>query len=95
MRNFQTIIGILGLIGLLAIAPGSASQPTSLRTRVDRKTNHIWAGAVLEGQNLTKVIGSFIVPDIKIPEGGDDDTSYVASAWVGIDGDFSCDSGLL
>jgi hypothetical protein len=53
-----------------------------------------WAGATLIGSGFTSVTGTVTVPVPKTPSYADDDTQYIASAWVGIDGD-TCESAIL
>lgn len=53
-----------------------------------------WAGAVLIGSGYTSVTGSFVVPSVTVPAGGDSSQQYCAAAWVGIDGD-TCGSAIL
>jgi hypothetical protein len=45
-----------------------------------------WAGAVLTGSEIDAVTGTFVVPSVNVPDGGDSTQLYCASAWVGIDG---------
>ena len=61
---------------------------------VDGQVSNNWAGATNSGKGITYVTGEVTVPEPRIPSGGDQDTTYLASAWVGIDGN-SCRSGLL
>ncbi|KAH8693552.1 putative aspergillopepsin-2 precursor [Talaromyces proteolyticus] len=53
-----------------------------------------WAGAVLIGSGYTSVSGTFVVPSVSVPSGGDSSKQYCAAAWVGIDGD-TCGSAIL
>ncbi|KAF3384153.1 hypothetical protein DPV78_012858 [Talaromyces pinophilus] len=53
-----------------------------------------WAGAVLIGSGYTSVTGSFVVPSVTVPDGGDRTQQYCAAAWVGIDGD-TCGTAIL
>ena len=53
-----------------------------------------WVGAVLVGEGYTGVYGTFTVPTISLPAGGDEGSSYYASAWVGLDG-YTCESAIL
>ncbi|KUL84874.1 hypothetical protein ZTR_08220 [Talaromyces verruculosus] len=53
-----------------------------------------WAGAVLIGSGYTSVTGSFVVPSVTVPNGGDSTQQYCAAAWVGIDGD-TCGTAIL
>lgn len=53
-----------------------------------------WAGAVLIGTGYNAVTGTFVVPSISVPAGGDSSQQYCAAAWVGIDGD-TCGSAIL
>jgi Peptidase A4 family len=46
----------------------------------------IWAGALLEESGVTSAVGTFTLPNVSMPDGGDPSTSYCGSAWVGIDG---------
>jgi hypothetical protein len=43
---------------------------------------------------IQSVTATFTVPVPSIPPGGDDSTTYWASAWVGIDGD-TCGNAIL
>jgi hypothetical protein len=70
----------------------------SLAARQDTEQqgpNNPWGGAVLVGTGLTSATGTFNVPTPQMPAGGSASTSYCASTWVGIDGYYSCQSGLL
>lgn len=60
----------------------------------DAETSTNWAGAVLVSSGFTEVSASFIVPSPQIPSGGDQNTQYCATAWVGIDGD-TCSTSIL
>lgn len=51
-----------------------------------------WAGAVIVSSGVTEVTGTFTIPTVKEPSGGNSNTEYGAAAWVGIDGD-TCQSG--
>ncbi|KAF2150180.1 hypothetical protein K461DRAFT_229733 [Myriangium duriaei CBS 260.36] len=53
-----------------------------------------WGGAVLIGNGFKSVIGTFTVPSISVPSGGDPNAFYSSTAWVGIDGD-TCSSAIL
>lgn len=53
-----------------------------------------WAGAILIGSGYTSVTGSFVVPSVTVPKGGDSTQQYCAAAWVGIDGD-TCGTAIL
>ncbi|KAK5128358.1 hypothetical protein LTR85_003026 [Meristemomyces frigidus] len=53
-----------------------------------------WAGAVIVGTDITEVTGTFTIPTVTIPSGGNSRTEYGAAAWVGIDGD-TCESAIL
>jgi hypothetical protein len=53
-----------------------------------------WAGAVLVNSGYTLVTGTFVVPGISVPAGGNSNTQYCAAAWVGIDGD-TCQSAII
>ncbi|KAF2147660.1 hypothetical protein K461DRAFT_215822, partial [Myriangium duriaei CBS 260.36] len=53
-----------------------------------------WAGAVLIGSGYTSVTGTFKVPAVSAPSGGNSGTAYSGSAWVGIDGD-TCETAIL
>jgi len=63
----------------------------SNKTNTDYSAN--WSGAILESpptdETFTGVSATFTVPNPTIPTdiGSTDDSSYAASAWVGIDGD--------
>lgn len=56
--------------------------------------SHNWAGAVKHSTNIRYVTGEVVVPKPRTPADADPDTTYYASAWVGIDGD-KCRTGLL
>ncbi|KAJ6103977.1 peptidase A4 family-domain-containing protein [Penicillium sp. IBT 18751x] len=60
----------------------------------DAEQSSNWAGAVLVSSGFTEVSGTFIVPSPQIPFGGDQNTQYCATAWVGIDGD-TCATSIL
>ncbi|QKX54248.1 uncharacterized protein TRUGW13939_01333 [Talaromyces rugulosus] len=68
------------------------SQKSAFTADESYSTN--WAGAVLIGDGYTTVSGTFVVPSVSVPSGGDDSTQYCAAAWVGIDGD-TCSSAIL
>lgn len=68
------------------------STPTN-NTQTIRYSNN-WAGAVLVGTSFQSVTGTFTVPTIKIPSGGNSGTSYWASAWVGPGGN-TCNTAIL
>ncbi|KXL50714.1 hypothetical protein M433DRAFT_131865 [Acidomyces richmondensis BFW] len=53
-----------------------------------------WAGAVIVSSGITEVTGTFTIPTVKEPSGGNSNTMYGAAAWVGIDGD-TCQSAIL
>jgi hypothetical protein len=53
-----------------------------------------WAGAVLIGSGYTSVTGTFVVPSVTDPDGGNSTQQYCAAAWVGIDGD-TCATAIL
>lgn len=71
-------------------------KPESEKTAItaDESYSSNWAGAVLIGDGYTTVTGSFVVPSVSVPSGGDDSIQYCAAAWVGIDGD-TCSSAIL
>lgn len=99
MKFSQSFVNSLLLAGLAAAAPSFENRFSPLRSNNSNdqdggRTSNNWAGAVLDGHGLTKVVGVFTVPEVSIPRGGNANTQYGASAWVGIDGD-SCQSGLL
>ena len=52
-----------------------------------------WAGAVIRSSRITEVTGTFTIPTVRLPSGSNSQTTYGASAWVGIDGN-TCTSGL-
>lgn len=59
-------------------------------------TDTNWAGAITEETDVTYVSGSFEVPAVSMPAGGDSSTSYCGTAWVGIDGwGNDCSGGLI
>lgn len=51
-----------------------------------------WAGAVINKGGYTQATGKFKVPAAQMPPGGDPNTNYCASMWVGIQSD--CNSLL-
>jgi len=53
-----------------------------------------WAGAVIVSSGITEVTGTFTIPTVQEPSGGNSNTEYGAAAWVGIDGD-TCQSAIL
>ncbi|KAI9701331.1 MAG: hypothetical protein M1820_006553 [Bogoriella megaspora] len=53
-----------------------------------------WAGAALVGSGYTGITGTFTVPSVQLPSGGNSGTAYSASAWVGLDG-YTCGSAIL
>ncbi|KAL9095562.1 MAG: hypothetical protein Q9165_001994 [Trypethelium subeluteriae] len=57
-------------------------------------TSTNWAGAALDSSGFTGVQGTFTVPSVSTPPGGNSGTAYSASAWVGIDG-YTCSSAIL
>lgn len=80
--------------------PIRASRPsneTFSRENSDTLSFTNWAGAILQSSGVTSVTGTFIVPNPKVPSGGDSSTEYCGSAWVGIDGDSDVcpNSGLI
>ncbi|OKL63329.1 hypothetical protein UA08_01732 [Talaromyces atroroseus] len=55
-----------------------------------------WAGAYLNTSDVTSATGTFTVPTISVPPGGDSSTNYCGCAWVGIDGVTNlCDGALM
>ncbi|SMQ52136.1 unnamed protein product [Zymoseptoria tritici ST99CH_3D1] len=54
-----------------------------------------WAGAIHSGKDITEVSGTFIIPQLSRPPNADADTTYVGSAWLGIDGDENCPGAIL
>jgi hypothetical protein len=69
---------------------GSAGISSS---HVDYSDN--WAGAVLIGKNFTSVTGKIVVPTASMPPGGNRQTQYAGSPWVGIDGYDDCSAAIL
>ncbi|KAI9664880.1 MAG: hypothetical protein M1821_006328 [Bathelium mastoideum] len=70
---------------------GTQNAPSAQQS-TDYSTN--WAGAALVGSGYTGVTGTFTVPSVKLPSGGNSGTAYSASAWVGLDG-YTCESAIL
>ncbi|RFU26842.1 hypothetical protein B7463_g9495, partial [Scytalidium lignicola] len=54
-----------------------------------------WGGAAIDSTDVTKVIGTFTVPRPSPPPEGSSRIEYCGAAWVGIDGDRNCQSGLI
>lgn len=55
--------------------------------RADRGTSIVWAGGVVQGENITAVTGTFPVIRSNIPaESEPGKHAYSATAWVGIGG---------
>ncbi|CAK7264029.1 hypothetical protein SEPCBS119000_000791 [Sporothrix epigloea] len=54
-----------------------------------------WSGAIVHGTGYETVTGTIVVPQPQIPDGGDLDQFYGASAWVGLDGDSDCPGAIL
>lgn len=71
-----------------------ANVTESLSDNINAEYSTNWAGAVLIGTGYKGVTGTFTIPDISLPSGGDESTYYSASAWVGIDGD-TCETSIL
>ncbi|KAF2166179.1 hypothetical protein M409DRAFT_55048 [Zasmidium cellare ATCC 36951] len=53
-----------------------------------------WAGAVEISTSITQVEGTANFPEVSVPTGGNSNTEYGGSAWVGIDGD-TCSTSIL
>jgi hypothetical protein len=62
-------------------------------TQTIRYSNN-WAGAVLVDTGFQSVTGTFTVPTVKIPSGGNSATLYWASTWVGLGGN-TCNTAIL
>lgn len=59
----------------------------SLLKRADRGTSIVWAGGVVQGENITAVTGTFPVIRSNIPTASEPGKhAYLATAWVGIGG---------
>jgi hypothetical protein len=72
-----------------------ASSSSANSTHHDEYSSN-WAGAVYNWPTgwIQAVTASFVVPTPSNPPGGNDGTTYYASAWVGIDGD-TCGNAIL
>lgn len=84
----------------LLLAGASLAAPLPISQGEDRYTHSVkaslngeetdtsttWGGAVLQSTDVTSVTGTFTIPSVSAPSGGDPSTSYCGSAWVGIDG---------
>lgn len=69
----------------------------SLLERADRDTSIVWAGGVVQSENITAVSGTFPVIRSKLPTVSEPGKhAYSATAWVGIGGynKVCTDSGL-
>lgn len=59
----------------------------SLSRRADRETSIVWAGGVVQGENIAAVTGTFPVIRSKLPTVSEPGKhAYSATAWVGIGG---------
>lgn len=101
---------LLALLGAITSAPTKAPSifqnatdlPPTLRrfARVHERAasdlvlSSNWAGATKYSKATTFVTADLVIPEPKIPPGGDSKTFYSTVFWVGIDG-FTCGSGLL
>lgn len=76
------------LSAFIATAFAAPSQHDgSLSDRADRDTSIVWAGGVVQGENITTVTGTFPVIRSDIPtESEPGKHAYSTSAWVGIGG---------
>jgi hypothetical protein len=86
----STLASSILLSGIALAAPLSKKN----LTRRD-EYNPTWAGTVLTGSEMHAVTGSFVVPSITVPDGGDSTQQYCISAWVGIDGFTSQGQAIL
>jgi Peptidase A4 family len=76
--------------------PASLTNVTIPGIAATDYTTDNWAGAIIENTDVTTVTGTFEVPAIDLPAGGDTATAYCGCAWVGIDGFTNdCDGGLM
>jgi hypothetical protein len=68
----------------------------SLQSSGDKQAQYTsnWAGAVLVESDFNKVSAVVNVPTPSKAAGGNKNTAYYASAWVGIDGD-TCQTAIL
>ncbi len=85
-KNARSISGIHTRPSRNATAQGASASD------IEYFTN--WSGAIVQGNGFNYVRGTFVVPTIEMPPGGDPDTLYGVAIWVGIDGDL-CQSGLI
>ncbi|KAJ6789861.1 hypothetical protein PWT90_10799 [Aphanocladium album] len=69
------------LLSAAAIAAG-----TSIPRGANRDTSTIWCGPVLRGNDFKTVEASWTIPNVSLPNGGDEHDVYFTSQWVGIDG---------
>lgn len=77
---------------MIAASNTTANVHGPKNRRISYSTN--WAGAVLQGSDISTAIGTFTIPNVKVPSGGSSSTLYSTAAWVGIDGS-SCQSAIL
>lgn len=79
-------VGVLSAIVAAALAaPSKHGGP--LLERAERTTSIVWAGGVVQSENITAVTGTFPVIRSKLPTVSEPGKhAYSASAWVGIGG---------
>lgn len=86
------------LSAFVATALGAPRQHDgSLSKRASRDTSIVWAGGVVQGENITAVSGTFPVIRSTLPTVSEPGKhAYSASAWIGIGGytKVCTDSGL-
>jgi hypothetical protein len=74
------------------MAAKGAESPLGRNTNYQYSNN--WAGATLIGSGFSSVTGTIVVPVPQEPFGAIPGEQYMASAWVGIDGD-TCETAIL
>jgi hypothetical protein len=65
--------------------PSLEPNETTTKTTQHRRS-HNWAGAVLRGSDFQTVTGTFVVPEVILPDDAHSHKRHAASAWVGLDG---------
>lgn len=69
----------------LLLGPSTALARSIARASM-KDTSSIWCGPVLYGNDLKTVEASWTIPNVSLPNGGDENEDYFSSQWVGIDG---------
>lgn len=79
----------------VALPTAPTSSPRSLGPRAE--TWDTWCGAVQQypGGKVQSAEASWVVPNISVPAGGNYQTDYWVYHWVGIDGSYGCQTGIL